>query len=141
MQAQNFNKRSKLYCPEHSNREVEFYCAVDGDLLCQSCTWEHSDHSKSIKVINYQMLLDYQNVLKFYLSNMKDELERRLVSVKNLHQLFEGSSQSQVPLHLFAEARQLLLNPFSFSEEDQKRIKTVFQPQQAFIEGSELIKD
>ena len=38
-----------LFCGEHNNKEIEFYCTRDCQLLCTLCMWDHSDHKEKVK--------------------------------------------------------------------------------------------
>lgn len=48
------SKGPSIFCHEHENKEVEFYCRKHDQLLCSLCVWEHSEHRALVKVCTHK---------------------------------------------------------------------------------------
>jgi hypothetical protein len=63
-----------VYCHEHPEKPVEFYCFMHSLLLCNLCVWDHAEHKNSVKVCVEKDILKYVTALKKELEIMSSQI-------------------------------------------------------------------
>jgi hypothetical protein len=67
-----------LYCFDHPNKEIEFYCRLHNELLCCLCVWEHSEHKSLVKVCIPKDLRTHTEDLKVAMGKMQEGVIDRI---------------------------------------------------------------
>jgi len=68
------NKRSEVYCKNHEDKPVEFYCSIHNELICSLCVWDHADHKYCVKACLSKDIIQYVECLKVELNKMEETI-------------------------------------------------------------------
>lgn len=135
-----------VFCSDHNNKSIEFFCLRDDMLLCSLCMWDHSDHKHLVKSVNEEDLLAFVDKLEKKLELLHQHRLDQIVQAKQLlcsvDITHSNSAECKDVISAFQISKEILLKPFIQSEQEVKKFvdmgrrkRTTFMEDTALIEN------